>query len=691
MASNPPPEVENPGDGPAEDEEEATEPAAGDATGGVGAADEGVMDVVESPATILLHAAARSGNVDQIREALAAGADPDGLNQWGYAALHSAALGGFGDAVTALLVEGRAAADAPNSRGSTALHLAASAGHEGVVSLLLAHGADVLLRSGHGSTSLEVAMDAHPDGPCAQLIRAELERQWQEGEELLRDLDQRLRLARDVQTRVEQQLGGRPGGAGKEEEGAGGEDEAKAAPDSPGGEKRRKHKSQIPAYWFTVERIAGRAHALGEQMVNRAAMRHLPKEALDRFSWTGPLTVSMPLPELDPEDEDLALGLEQLQLAFSERRQREGARREPLPFDDPKVRSHNERLMWEETRHSQQEWTEVILKLLAPDATWDWSRVEVRERAVTSPSDVHGAKGMGMIGVFAVAPIVEAPEPAEGEAEDGSPESKVEETSPKSGSRVTQGAGEPSEGGEPPGPALVFRDGEIVGPLGGLLCRRSNYERRYLPEGHTWLLSDPLSYEFNLRVQTGPLKPDPLVIDLVRGSSQNRLRHLADARADPFGVQDLMQAAAAQTANAGLEQSQADAKRAARAPMPRPRSRQGSPITREKPVEVCTTVSKEPFATTANVRLVEILHDGWPYVFCVAIRDIYAGEELAVDRGEPHWAMQRLSLMRVQEMGKVARELLSSVSGLLDKEAEAAAAAAAAQGRQRKPMKRVGM
>ena len=101
--------------------------------------------------------AVRSGNVAEVREMLARGADPnapEGVNDWTplIHAIHKNQIG----SVAALL---DAHAD-PNRavRGGTPLMWAAGYGYTPIVRLLLAHGADPRMRDLDGETALDYAV-----------------------------------------------------------------------------------------------------------------------------------------------------------------------------------------------------------------------------------------------------------------------------------------------------------------------------------------------------------------------------------------------------------------------------------------------------------------------------------------------------------------------------------------------------
>ena len=103
----------------------------------------------------------RAGDVDEIRESLAAGAPVDGRDANGTTALMMAAANGHVEAMQVLLSAG-ADINATNERGNTSLHWAVFTGQEEAVKTLLAvGGCDVFLTNEQGLTA---AMDAERAG-----------------------------------------------------------------------------------------------------------------------------------------------------------------------------------------------------------------------------------------------------------------------------------------------------------------------------------------------------------------------------------------------------------------------------------------------------------------------------------------------------------------------------------------------
>ena len=103
----------------------------------------------------------RAGDLDEIRESLAAGAPVDGRDANGTTALMMAAANGHVEAMQVLLSAG-ADINATNERENTSLHWAVFTGQEEAVkTLLAAGGCDVFVKNEQGLTA---AMDAERAG-----------------------------------------------------------------------------------------------------------------------------------------------------------------------------------------------------------------------------------------------------------------------------------------------------------------------------------------------------------------------------------------------------------------------------------------------------------------------------------------------------------------------------------------------
>ena len=118
-----------------------------------------------------IHSAVGGGDVEAVKEFLAAGADVNVKDKRRFTPLHWASISGHKEAVELLIAEG-ADVNAMRGGGGTPLSYAASWGHEEIVELLIANGADVNVKDAFSETPLDVA--THPDNPNASAETAAL-------------------------------------------------------------------------------------------------------------------------------------------------------------------------------------------------------------------------------------------------------------------------------------------------------------------------------------------------------------------------------------------------------------------------------------------------------------------------------------------------------------------------------------
>lgn len=111
---------------------------------------------IEGVTTTDIWAAAREGNLDAVRQSLAAGTSVDAREpQGGATPLNISAL--FGQTtVAAFLLEQEADVSIANNDGNTALHLASFFAYPDVVALLLQHGASVAVKNANKETPLDL-------------------------------------------------------------------------------------------------------------------------------------------------------------------------------------------------------------------------------------------------------------------------------------------------------------------------------------------------------------------------------------------------------------------------------------------------------------------------------------------------------------------------------------------------------
>jgi hypothetical protein len=276
------------------------------------------------------------------------------------------------------------------------------------------------------------------------------------------------------------------------------------------------------------------------------------------------------------------------------------------------VQKTRDEAMMARTGATQLQWETRVQELKENNCPWDWSHIEVRQRTVSSEC-------FGSAGVFAVG----------------------------------------SSG------KVVFEEHDVIGPLGGVVRRRSRYEELYF-SGHHWTLHDTMSFQMSLNAQTADLKTERLVIDLRAGKAQNRLRYLSDVRSDPMGLRERLGIGEPPTTKSILP---------TRRRMPRPKSRPGSPETEHRGRQAAASPSTTQAAPsgdrrTANATWAEVNLDGWPYVFVVATQKIRADEEIAIDYGEDYWVAQRELFSHFLDMGKLGDETVVRVNGV-ERDAEA--------------------
>ena len=106
---------------------------------------------------ISIHAAARMGMIEAVKQHLAAGADVNAKESGGATPLLFAAQGGHKEIAELLIAEG-AEVNANDSTGYTPLHYAAARGHKETAELLIAKGADVNAKDNQGRTPLNKAI-----------------------------------------------------------------------------------------------------------------------------------------------------------------------------------------------------------------------------------------------------------------------------------------------------------------------------------------------------------------------------------------------------------------------------------------------------------------------------------------------------------------------------------------------------
>jgi cytohesin len=121
---------------------------------------------VPSAPDISIHDAAFDGNIEVVKQHLAAGTDVNAKAEGRATPLMDAARKGHKEIVELLIAKGADVNAKAGDAGSTPLHWAVQQSHNEIVQLLIAKGADVNAKHGDGETPLDYA-----DGETADLLR----------------------------------------------------------------------------------------------------------------------------------------------------------------------------------------------------------------------------------------------------------------------------------------------------------------------------------------------------------------------------------------------------------------------------------------------------------------------------------------------------------------------------------------
>jgi len=111
---------------------------------------------------ISIHNAAFSGNIEAVKQHIAAGTDVNAMNKYGWTPLHEAVTGGHKDIADLLIAEGADVNAKEAKNRITPLHWAAWRGRKEIAELLIAKGADLNTKNKDGGTPLHnVAWKGH--------------------------------------------------------------------------------------------------------------------------------------------------------------------------------------------------------------------------------------------------------------------------------------------------------------------------------------------------------------------------------------------------------------------------------------------------------------------------------------------------------------------------------------------------
>jgi len=116
---------------------------------------------------ISIHVAVKSGNIEAVKQHLAAGTDVNAKSKgYGWTPLFYATSGGGQKEIVELLIAEGADVNAKDKLGDTPLQVAAYQGHKEIAELFIANGADVNAKADNGKTPLDWA-----DGETFDLLR----------------------------------------------------------------------------------------------------------------------------------------------------------------------------------------------------------------------------------------------------------------------------------------------------------------------------------------------------------------------------------------------------------------------------------------------------------------------------------------------------------------------------------------
>ncbi|KAF2346625.1 Ankyrin repeat-containing domain [Trinorchestia longiramus] len=125
---------------------------------------------ISFPHDVALMDAAAKGAVEDMKQLLENGLDPNAKNQEGLTALHNSCIDGNPEMVKLLLEHG-ASVNVSDKDGWTPLHAAATCGYPDVVKSLLAAGADLLTLNGDGDMPYDIADDEETLGIIEDAMR----------------------------------------------------------------------------------------------------------------------------------------------------------------------------------------------------------------------------------------------------------------------------------------------------------------------------------------------------------------------------------------------------------------------------------------------------------------------------------------------------------------------------------------
>jgi ankyrin repeat protein len=119
--------------------------------------------------------AASDGNIEAVKQHLAAGADVNAKVKFGWAPLHIATMFGHKEIAELLISSGADMNAKDNNDGWIPLHYAAQKGHKEIAELLISKGADVNAKNKNGHTPLDTTQETYSfDSPEVKADRKEI-------------------------------------------------------------------------------------------------------------------------------------------------------------------------------------------------------------------------------------------------------------------------------------------------------------------------------------------------------------------------------------------------------------------------------------------------------------------------------------------------------------------------------------
>jgi len=119
---------------------------------------------------ISIHNAAGEGNIEAVKQHIAAGTDVNAKSEDGQTSLHFATIGGHKE-IAELLIAASVDMNAQDEKGNTPLHFAVVFVHKEIVELLIARGANVNAKNDKGWTPLRFGANINDSDEVVDLLK----------------------------------------------------------------------------------------------------------------------------------------------------------------------------------------------------------------------------------------------------------------------------------------------------------------------------------------------------------------------------------------------------------------------------------------------------------------------------------------------------------------------------------------